>query len=463
MEPAAGVLQSVGRPWSGSPLETSSNLSSSGVLRVVAFDDPPYTSVRRRPDGSFSFGGYLYQLWQILSDELGLRYRMVPSLEGGYGSTDENGKWNGLVGELVSGRGDVALTWLNIRADRAAVIDIIDAVPVERERYTFYLRQGSRVVPEITPSMLGSIFKPLQLHVWLLLLVALLVLSAALCAASWYDEAKLRRAGKKQTAEELSWGMCVLSVFMSMVGQGWASTPRSSSARVITSVCWMLGMLINISYTANLISNLTVSRVDRPISSLQEFDQRPDWLLTIEKGTAVINDWRESGSALEQGLYRRAVHGDRLIQLDGTVESSRRAIQPQVLSYIDVNRLIYYLGSEACAVVPLLDQMPSYRNTYMVMAKGRDDLKQAINRVMMRLNEAGTLDRLKSLWLRSKSGVCRSSADIKSLTFGDLLPILLLLPIALISSMAILVLELIVSRRKCVFSMWSRILGLIHT
>ena len=424
--------RSVGRLWSDESLATSENVSSSSELRVVAFDDPPYISVQRGVDGSLTFDGYLYHLWKILAQELDLRYRLVPSREGGYGITHENGTWNGLVGELVNGRADVALTWLNIRPDRAAVVDLIDAVPVERERYTFYVRQGARVVPDITPALLGSIFRPLQLHVWLLLLASLVVLSAALCFCSQYDRAKQKRTGKELTVEEVGWGSCLFSVFMSMVGQGWTSTPRSSSARIITSITWMLGMLININYTANLISFLAVTKVDRPISSLQEFADRPSWQLAIEKGSGIVNDWKESDSALERDLYHRVLRGKGMIELDGTVENSRRAVLPEVLSYIDINRLIYPLGSEACAVVPLLDDMPSQRNTYMAMAKGRDDLKQA-----------GILNRLKRLWLTSQTSICQSSGEFRALTFGDLLPILLLIPIAVVSSIIILVLEFI--------------------
>ena len=88
--------------------------------------------------------------------------------------------------------------------------------------------------------------------------------------------------------------------------------------------------------------------------------------------------------------------------------------------------------------------------TYMVMAKGRRHLKRAINRVMMRLDQSGTINRLKSMWLTGKHGVCQPAGAVKALTFGDMLPVLLLIPIAVVSSLAVLVLEVVVHKGQMV-------------
>ena len=51
------------------------------------------------------------------------------------------------------------------------------------------------------------------------------------------------------------------------------------------------GILISINYTANLISYLTVSRQEAPITSLEEFASRPDWTLAMEHGVGILADW----------------------------------------------------------------------------------------------------------------------------------------------------------------------------
>ena len=437
---AIGRLLSVGHTWSEEPF------SGEGLeeqLRVVAFHDPPYVSVEQQEDGSFRFGGYLYELWQTIARELHLSYQMVALPGGGYGSMDENGTWNGLIGELAYRRADVALTWVTLRQDRAQVVDYVAAVPVEQDQYTFYVRQGAGASPQITVGMFSSLLKPLHMNVWWTLLGSLFVVSWVLRVALRYNH---ERAEKRETVADMTWGTCFLSSFMSVVGQGWASTPDSMAARTATIFSWVLGILIYVNYTANLISYLTITTVDKPISSLREFSEQSGWKFALERGIGTLNDWKVSANPYERELYQRVKLKEGYIELDGSDERFRSALQPNVLVYIDVGRLFFSAGSEACVAVPLLDRLPPKTNNYMVMAKGRERMHGAINQVMRVLNQAGTISRLKAQWLKSGKDMCAVSAGFKELSLGDVLAILVLIPLAIICSVAIFGLEWVWAR-----------------
>ncbi|KAF0288577.1 Glutamate receptor ionotropic, kainate 4 [Amphibalanus amphitrite] len=139
-----GDLLSVGERWSGNPLGQTEPGHFPEELVVTAIDDRPHFIINQLANGSYTYDGYLYQLWEILAQQLGLRYRIQPLLNGGgYGYLDPNGTWTGLVGELAAGRADVALSWLTYRVDRAAVVHFVDAVPVERDQYAFSVAGGS--------------------------------------------------------------------------------------------------------------------------------------------------------------------------------------------------------------------------------------------------------------------------------------------------------------------------------
>ena len=432
---AIGRLFSVGRTWSEEPF---SGKGMEEDLQVVAFHDPPYISVVQQEDGSFHYDGYLYDLWKTIAHKLHLSYRMVALENGGYGSTDLNGTWNGLVGELVYGRADVALTWLTLRTDRAQVIDYVAAVPVAQDQYTFHVRQGSGGIPSVTPGMFSSLLKPLHTDVWWTLLASLFVVSAVLRFALSYNH---ERAESRQTVEDMTWSSCLLSSFMSVVGQGWAITPDSLAARTVTIFSWVLGILIYVNYTANLISHLTVTEVDKPISSLQEFAEQTNWKFATERGIGNLNDWRVSADPYERELYRRVANKDGYIELDGSAEAASSALQPNVLFFTDVNRIFFTVGSEACIAVPLLDRLPPKSNSYMVMAKGRERMHAAVNQMMRLLNQAGTISRLQAQWLKSGKDMCAASAGFKELSLGDVLAVLVLVPLAVICSVTIFGLE----------------------
>ncbi|XP_043228630.1 glutamate receptor 2-like [Amphibalanus amphitrite] len=403
-----GDLVSAGSSWSQRQVGTPDR-----PLRVLASHDPPYLYVHQLQNGSYHYEGYLFQLWEAITSELNLSYVMQPVVDLGYGSVTENGTWTGVVGELAYGRADVALTWLKMRSDRKTVIDFMDAVPVAFDAATFYIRQGSKTIPEMTPSIFSALLKPLSADVWWIILAFLFAMSVALRVTVRFNHP---RAEDRRTVSEMTWSSCLLSSFMALVNQGWASTPSSLAARVVTVSCWVLSILIYAIYTANLISYLTVTKVDRPITSLREFVEEPGWLFAIEPGYANLNDWKASGDQYERELYRRAATGDSYIRLELSGPTGRRTTEPYVMTFVDLDRLLFSQGPEACHLVPLFGRQPTRNPQYLAIAQDLGQTKRAINTLMLRMLESGVVSRLQNYWLTAAKDICRSTATFKEMS-----------------------------------------------
>ncbi|XP_043221347.1 glutamate receptor ionotropic, kainate 4-like [Amphibalanus amphitrite] len=383
-----GDLLSVGERWSGNPLGQTEPGHFPEELVVTAIDDRPHFIINQLANGSYTYDGYLYQLWEILAQQLGLRYRIQPLLNGGgYGYLDPNGTWTGLVGELAAGRADVALSWLTYRVDRAAVVHFVDAVPVERDQYAFSVAGGSETGRGLDSDAVAALLRPLDAAVWWTLLAFLLIVSALLHVVVRYSRPG---AETRRTVSEMTWGSCLFLSFMTLVGQGWERTPRSLAARLVTLSSWMLGFLIYCSYTATLTSRLTVSDVSRPISSLREFSEQPGWTFAMEPGLGILNDWRSSDDAVERELYWRAVSGEGFVAINLTTDTVHVTTQSHVMTFIAINRLSFVLGNEACKLVPLLDYVPPKTNTYLAISKRHKKLKKALNKLLLKMNQAGT-------------------------------------------------------------------------
>ena len=250
-----GSMLSVGQSWSRKTCPgscDSCDFDDTGKeIRVTAIHDPPYMKIDQS-NGSYSYDGYLFALWEIIAHELKLRYRIETPDVKAFGNLDENGNWTGMIGELAYGRADVSLSRLYIRADRAKVVDYLDSQPVDTVRETFYIPKNLDEIPNFSEYIYQSLLKPLDSNVWWSLLASMFLLSMILC---FIEKANRKNSESSQTVKDMTWGSCLLSSYMTLVGQGWATTPDSLAGRITTIFSWVLGLVIYTTYTTNLISS----------------------------------------------------------------------------------------------------------------------------------------------------------------------------------------------------------------
>ena len=428
-------LLSLGKNWSAEPLDRS---DPDHRLRVVAVNDPVFLSVETQSNGSYRYGGYLYDLWKMVASKMNLNYQMVPLAVPDFGMIDANGTWTGLVGELAYGRADVALASLDMTPDRAAVIDFLDGFPVDQSTVGFFVR---RIIPETLQlsSLLSSLLKPLDTNVWWALLVSVLLLAVILRISLHFNRGG---AESQQTVDEMPWTTCLLSCYMSIVGQGWSTTPDSLAARMATISCWILGFIIYSSYTANLISHLTVITEHLPINSLEEFSERPDWKLAVPVGNSRFDKWRSSRDVHERALFQRYATGKGIIILNFTSlnASIEVMIRERVMTLADFSYVPALLGPDACLLAPIpTDQQSVF--TFMAVTKRKNRLRRRINRLLLKMATGGLISRLRRRWKKSSQIICEDPTGYKAISFRDSLAVLVLVPLSLCASMMVLVLE----------------------
>ena len=435
-----GSLQSVGRPWSLEDQDQEREAGEIHQLLVTTVHDPPYMNVIRRPEGSYSFSGYIYDIWKIMAKKLNIRFRMVPLISGDYGTLHPNGTWSGMVGELAYGRADVAVTTLDMKSDRASVIDYLDVYPLGSATYKFYVRKEEEEVLQVTKNPFGTLIKPLHVNVWWTLLASVIVLSTILWISWRLDIAQSRYRLSKRN---MTWPLSILLCFMLMIGQGWSTTPSFLSARIVTMFCCVLGIITTTSYTANLISHLAVIETTPSISSLKEFSKQSDWKLAVSLGHSAINDWKVSNDLYERGLYRRTITGSGFVPLDiSSRENARKSISGKVMAYVSTNALFSALHDEACGFVPVPYAPERSSDVFMAIARGRKRLRRDINRLLHKMGSTGVISGLKKRWVTHEENHCQeASSGYRPLALGDVFALLLIVPLAVCLCIIVFCLE----------------------
>lgn len=111
------------------------------------------------------YKGYCIDLIDKIAQILNFDYEITPVGDGKFGNMDENGKWNGVVKELMEKRADIGLGSMSVMAERENVIDF--TVP-------YYDLVGITILMKLptTPTSLFKFLTVLENEVWLCILAA---------------------------------------------------------------------------------------------------------------------------------------------------------------------------------------------------------------------------------------------------------------------------------------------------
>uniref|UniRef100_A0A0N4ZCL6 PBPe domain-containing protein n=1 Tax=Parastrongyloides trichosuri TaxID=131310 RepID=A0A0N4ZCL6_PARTI len=238
--------------------------------RIGAIIQPPFTEWGNENENNIKLlEGYCIDLLNLIQNDLQFNYTLYLVEDGLFGSMDDNGVWNGVVGDIVSGNADFSISALSVMAERE--IDIDYTVP-------YYDLVGTTILMKKTV-VDNSLFKFLQvfeLPVWLAVLGAYCLTSLLIWIfdiISPYSFTNLTKNNenlelenrRKFTPKECLW-FCMTS----LTPQGGGETPLNISGRFLSATWWVFGFIIIATYTANLAAFLTVSRLEQPISSLDD-------------------------------------------------------------------------------------------------------------------------------------------------------------------------------------------------
>nr|XP_056711676.1 glutamate receptor 2 isoform X3 [Euleptes europaea] len=405
-------------PIDGSAGNESSGLENKTIV-VTTILESPYVMMKKNYDtldGNERYEGYCVDLAAEIAKHCGFKYKLTIVGDGKYGARDAETKiWNGMVGELVYGKADIAIAPLTITLVREEVIDF--SKPFMSLGISIMIKKPQKSKPGVF-----SFLDPLAYEIWMCIVFAYIGVSVVLFLVSrfspyeWHTE-EFEDGRETQSNESTNEFGIFNSLWFSLgafMQQGCDISPRSLSGRIVGGVWWFFTLIIISSYTANLAAFLTVERMVSPIESAEDLSKQSE----IAYGTL------DSGSTKE--FFRRSK-----IQVFDKMWTYMKSAEPSVFvrtTAEGVARVRKSKGKYAYLLESTMNEYIEQRKPCDTMKVGGNldskgygiatpkgsSLRNAVNLAVLKLNEQGLLDKLKNKWWYDKGECGSGGGDSKN-------------------------------------------------
>lgn len=205
--------------------------------------------------------GYCIDLLEKLAEDLRFDFDLYIVGDGKYGAW-KNGRWTGLVGDLMSGAADMAVTSFSINSARSKVMDFTSPF--------FSTSLGILVRSKDTAAPIGAFMWPLHWSMWVGIFVALHLTALFLTLYEWkspYGMTPHGRNRKKVFSYSSALNLCYAILFGRTVS---SKTPKCWTGRFLMNLWAIFCLLVLSSYTANLAAVMVGEKTFEELSGIHD-------------------------------------------------------------------------------------------------------------------------------------------------------------------------------------------------
>ncbi|XP_071976775.1 glutamate receptor 2 isoform X4 [Engystomops pustulosus] len=379
---------------------------------VTTILEAPYVMFKKNADqfeGNDRYEGYCVDLATEIARHCGFKYKLTIVGDGKYGARDAETKiWNGMVGELVYGKADIAIAPLTITLVREEVIDF--SKPFMSLGISIMIKKPQKSKPGVF-----SFLDPLAYEIWMCIVFAYIGVSVVLFLVSrfspyeWHTEEF--EDGRETQSNESSNEFGIFNSLWFSLGafmqQGCDISPRSLSGRIVGGVWWFFTLIIISSYTANLAAFLTVERMVSPIESAEDLSKQTEIAYgTLDSGSTK-EFFRRSKIAVFDKMWTYMKSAEPSVFVKTTAEGVARVRKSKgKYAYLLESTMNEYIEQrKPCDTMKVGGNLDS--KGYGIATPKQSPLRNAVNLAVLKLNEQGLLDKLKNKWWYDK-GECGS-------------------------------------------------------
>uniref|UniRef100_A0A8D3E561 Glutamate receptor n=1 Tax=Scophthalmus maximus TaxID=52904 RepID=A0A8D3E561_SCOMX len=372
----------------------------------------PYVMLKKNwelYEGNDQFEGYCVDLASEIAKHIGIKYKISIVPDGKYGARDPETKiWNGMVGELVYGKAEIAVAPLTITLVREEVIDF--SKPFMSLGISIMIKKPQKSKPGVF-----SFLDPLAYEIWMCIVFAYIGVSVVLFLVSrfspyeWHaeepEEGGPEQGPTDQPPNEFGIFNSLWFSLGAFMQQGCDISPRSLSGRIVGGVWWFFTLIIISSYTANLAAFLTVERMVSPIESAEDLAKQTEIAYgTLDSGSTK-EFFRRSKIAVYEKMWSYMKSAEPTVFTKTTAEGVARVRKSKgkYAFLLESTMNEYTEQRKPCDTMKVGGNLDS--KGYGIATPKGSQLRTPVNLAVLKLSEAGVLDKLKNKWWYDK-GEC---------------------------------------------------------
>ncbi|KAG7492619.1 hypothetical protein MATL_G00017080 [Megalops atlanticus] len=371
------------------------------TVKVVTLLEDPFVMVAENILGQpKKYKGFSIDVLDALAKILGFKYEIYQVADSKYGTQLPNGSWNGMIGELINKRADLAVSAITITPERENVVDF-------SKRYMDYSVGILLRKPEEKINIF-SLFAPFDLAVWACIAAAIPVVGVLIFVLSRMQLVRTQNppAPHQQAPSSVSNSLhsAIWIVYGAFVQQGGDSIVSSVALRIVMGSWWLFTLIVCSSYTANLAAYLTVSRMDNTIRTFQDLSKQTDLAYGTVRDSAVYDYFRAKGTnPLEQDstfaeLWRTiSKNNGHDYSVSSPSEGIRKAKKGPYAFLWDMAVVEYAaLTDDDCSITVTGNSISS--KGYGIAMQHGSPYRDLFSQKILELQEKGDLDVLKQKW-----------------------------------------------------------------
>ncbi|OAD62633.1 Glutamate receptor, ionotropic kainate 2 [Eufriesea mexicana] len=428
------------------------SLQNKTFIILIAINHP-YGMLKKSADmmtGNDRYEGFGIDIIQELSKMLGFNYTFEVQADNVYGSYSKKArKWTGMLGKIIAGEADLAITDLTITSEREGAVDF--TMPFMNLGISILYRK-----PTKTPPSLFSFLSPFSAGVWWYLIGAYIFVSVMLfiigriCPAEWNNPYPCIEE-PEELENQFTFKNSLWFTIGSIMQQGSEIAPIGLSTRMMAASWWFFCLIMVSSYTANLAAFLTVETLVSPFSNVEELAKKG----TIKYGAKVggstfmfFKDYalsKDSNYSTYKEMYEYMMANSADV-LPPDNDTGLKKVLREEYAFLMESSSIEYIVERYCNVTQIGGLLDA--KGYGIAMKKYSPYRHALNTAVLKLQQSGLITELKKKWWTQKhgGGTCREDggqSQAEELDLDNVGGVFLVLTVGVAASFFFTIFELV--------------------